>query len=81
MENAGIAIQISVKHVSKCPIDNKPALVQIMAWHWTGDKPISKPMMASSIDTSMHHSGVKHKNIISKERFIVIYASIVYLEV
>ena len=28
-------IQISLKFVPKGPIDNKPALVQIMAWHWT----------------------------------------------
>ena len=26
-------------------IDNIPALVQIMAWHWPGDKPLSEPMM------------------------------------
>ena len=30
----------------KCKIDNKPTSVQIMAWHRTGDKPLSEPMMA-----------------------------------
>ena len=32
-ENVGISIEISVKFVSKGPIDNIPALSQIMAWH------------------------------------------------
>ena len=34
-------IQISLKIVSKGPIYNKPALVQIMAWRWVGNKPLS----------------------------------------
>ena len=29
----------------KGPIDNKLALVQIMAWHGIGDKPLSEPML------------------------------------
>ena len=45
-EICSILIQISLKYVPKCPIDNKPALVQIMAWHREGDNPLSKPMMA-----------------------------------
>ena len=35
------------KYVPKGPINNIPALVQIMAWHRTGDKPLSEPMMFS----------------------------------
>ena len=31
--------------VPKGQIDNKPALVQIMAWYWTGDKPLTERMM------------------------------------
>ena len=27
------------------PIGNTRSLVQIMAWHWTGDKPLFEPMM------------------------------------
>ena len=38
-ENGRIPIQISLKFVPKSPIDNKAALVQIMAWRPTGDKP------------------------------------------
>ena len=35
-----IFIKISWKFVHKGLIDNNPALVQIIAWHWIGDKPI-----------------------------------------
>ena len=34
-----ISIQISWKFVPEGPIDNKSALVQVMAWHRTGNKP------------------------------------------
>ena len=44
-ENARISIKISLKFVPKGPINNIPALVQIMAWRRPGDKPLSEPMM------------------------------------
>ena len=34
-----------LKFVPKGPINNNPALVQIMAWRRLGDKPLSEPMM------------------------------------
>ena len=46
-ENASIAIKISLKFVPNGPINNIPALVQIMAWRRPGDKPLSEPMMVS----------------------------------
>ena len=46
-ENCYILIKFSLKFLRKGPIDNNPALVQIMAWHRSGDKPLSKPMMIS----------------------------------
>ena len=46
-ENAWISIKISLKFVLKGPINNIPALVQIMAWRQSGDKPLSEPMMVS----------------------------------
>ena len=46
-ENVRISIKISLKFVPKGPIDNNPALVQIMAWRRSGDKPLSEPMMVS----------------------------------
>ena len=44
-ENDRILIQISLKFVSKSPIDNKPPLVMVMAWHWTDNKPLPEPKM------------------------------------
>ena len=44
-ENAWMPIKISLKFVHKGPINNIPALVQIMAWRRPGDKPLSGPMM------------------------------------
>ena len=46
-ENVWISIKISLKFVRKGPINNIPALVQIMAWRRSGDKPLSEPMMVS----------------------------------
>ena len=43
--NIWISIEISLKFVPKGPINNIPALVQIMAWRRPGDKPLSKPML------------------------------------
>ena len=46
-ENVWIWIKISLKFVPKGPINNIPALVQIMAWRWPGDTPLSEPMTES----------------------------------
>ena len=46
-ENVRIAIKISLKFAPKGPINNIPALVQIMAWRRLGDKPLSEPMIVS----------------------------------
>ena len=46
-ENVGISINISLKFVSKGLINNIPALVQIMAWRRSGDKPLSEPVMVN----------------------------------
>ena len=48
-ENICILVKISLNFVPKGPIDNMSALVQIMAWIWTCDKPLSEPMMISSL--------------------------------
>ena len=44
-ENDGIVIQISLKFVPRIVIDNKPALVQVMAWCQRGNKPLPEPML------------------------------------
>ena len=46
-ENVWIPIKISLKFVPKGPINNIPAMVQIMAWRRSGDKPLSEPMVVS----------------------------------
>ena len=46
-ENVRISIKISLKFVPKGPINNNPALVQIVAWRRSGDKPLFEPMMVS----------------------------------
>ena len=44
-EKICILIKISLKFVPKGPIDNNPALVQIMAWRQIGHKPLSEAML------------------------------------
>ena len=44
-ENVWISIKISLNFVPKVRINNIPALVQIMAWHRPGDRPLSGPMI------------------------------------
>ena len=46
-QNVWISIKILLKFVPKGPIDNNPALIQIMAWHQPGDKPLSEPVLVS----------------------------------
>ena len=48
-ENTSVPIKISLKFVPKDPINNIPALVQIKAWCQPGTKPLSEPMMVSSL--------------------------------
>ena len=46
-ENVWFPIEISPKFVPKGPINNIPALVQIMAWRRPGDKRLSETMMVN----------------------------------
>ena len=48
-ENVWIVIKISLKFVSKGPMNNIPVLVQIMAWRRPGDKPLSEPWLPRHI--------------------------------
>ena len=54
-ENDRIPIQIPLKYFSSSPIDNKPALFQVMAWCLTADKPLSEPMLIRFIDAYRRH--------------------------
>ena len=44
-ENVLIASKIPLYFITKGPINNIPAFVQIMAWRRPGNKPLSEPMM------------------------------------
>ena len=44
-ENEWILPRSSLKFVAKVRINNIPALVEIMAWRRSGDKPLSEPML------------------------------------
>ena len=44
-ENVLISTKIPLKFIPKSPINNIPALVQIMVCRWPGDKQLSEPMM------------------------------------
>ena len=54
-ENGIILIQISLKFVPRSPLDNKPALVHVMVWLWTGNKPLPEPMITQFTDAYMRH--------------------------
>ena len=54
-ENGRIPIHISLKYAPRSAIDNKPALVQVMAWHRTGDKPLPGKVIAQFSDANMRH--------------------------
>ena len=44
-ESVCILNRISLKFVPRDPFDNKSAMVQVMAWRRTGDKPLPEPML------------------------------------
>ena len=52
-ENVWISINISLKSVPKGPSNNISALVQIIAWHRSGDKTLFEAMMAYFSDAHM----------------------------
>ena len=58
-ENVWILIKISLNFVPKVWINNMPALVQIMAWHRPGNKPLSEQMMVCFTDAYMRHAASK----------------------
>ena len=50
-----IIMQISLKFGSKGSNDNNSALIEIMAWHRIGDKPLPEPMMSEFMDAVWCH--------------------------
>ena len=50
-----IMIQISLKFIPMSPINNKPALVQVMAWRWTADKRLPESVLTQFTKAYMRH--------------------------
>ena len=57
-ENVWISIRILLMFLPRVPIHNKPALVQIMAWHRSGEKSLSEPMLVYLTDAYMRQSAI-----------------------
>ena len=54
-ENVRTSIQISLKFVPEGSIDNKQALVQVMAVRRTGDKPLPEAVLTPFTEAYMRH--------------------------
>ena len=54
-DNDRIPNRFSLEFVPRSPIVNKPALVQVMAWRRTGDKPLPEQMLTQFADAFMRH--------------------------
>ena len=54
-ESVWISITILLKFIPKDPIDYKSALVQVMAWHRTGEKPLPESMLTQFTDAYIRH--------------------------
>ena len=58
-----VLIPISLKFASKGSIGNESALVQVMVWRRTGNKPLPKTKLALFTDAFIWHQGAKGKTI------------------
>ena len=71
-ENVWIPNNISLEFVPKGPINNNPALVQVMAWRRPGDKPLSEPMMVRLPTHTMymcHSASMNYSHLVYNKYF------------
>ena len=54
-ESVWISITISLKFIPKGPIGYESALVQVVAWHRTGEKPLPESMLTKFTDAYIRH--------------------------
>ena len=54
-ESVWISITISLKFIPKGPIDYKSALVQVVAWHRTGEKPLPESKLTQFTNAYIRH--------------------------
>ena len=52
-ETLWILIKISLKFLPYGPVDKKSTLVQVMAWCWTGNKPLPQPVLTTRVNSSL----------------------------
>ena len=70
-------MQISLKYVHLGPTDNKWILVQVMAWHQTGSKPLPEPLYwciqvshsLNELNTKYTCIGDLHHKVIASQYF------------
>ena len=55
--------QISLKFVPKYLIHNKSALVQVMGWCQTGNRPLPEPMSTKMHDVSLNMASLGHNEL------------------
>ena len=72
-ENVWILNKVSLKFVTRTPINNIPALFQIVAWHRPGDKPLSEPVMVGY--WCIYASPGLNEFFADSYRFICLYSS------
>ena len=58
-KNIWISFKISLKFVSQGPSNNIPALVEIMVWRRSGDKPLSETMTVNLLTTNTNHRWIQ----------------------
>ena len=68
-------LKISLKFVPKGSINNNPALFQIMTWRRPGDKPLSEPMLVSSLT---HICVTRPQWVNAEVPYVIIYLSHLY---
>ena len=54
-EDIWILIKILLIIVPSSPINNIPVLIQVLAWRWIGEKPLSESMLARFTNAYMQH--------------------------
>ena len=75
-ENFQSANEISLKFVPKGPINNIPALVQIVACCLAGAKPLSEPMMVRSLIYNYMHICITWPQWVNEFQFSSLFCSV-----
>ena len=58
-----MSVTLQTQCVPNGPVDNDPALLQVMVWHQTVAKPLSGPMLTYFNDAYIRHSASISKHL------------------